>query len=456
MNAQTTAKNQHLLMLLALTVMCAASLIVCLVAAPQQAHADKVKQKGSSYVYLTSKGKPAKKGYHIKGGKLYHVESKKGVLTCGKRFEGITFTKQGYAKDNTASRLKIATMRRVAKLTNSSMTRKQKLRRCFSYAISRPFVNSTEPRDIGTPGWVQRCALRALTTGRTECIGFACSFAMMAYELGYQPTVYAQAYVHGWVRLEGHGAYDNMHGGIFGGSPQHEFRNFKHWRVVNWSTLSPRGTSKSKQRSLPKINGLKKENGKYYYYVGGERLKSEWVTIKNKKYYFSKNGTAFTSSSHKLKVSNNSAKKAWFVFDKKGRLLTGRKTRLVKVGKTTYLVKANGRAKSGTYKGGKYLKNGEALTGIRLTGKKLTAYKANGQVNSKLTKKLRKATKVDKDATKLLELLGKPAKKTKSVSCYPRVEVAGHDWNYTYDHIKVETFHADDGSMHILEGVYKL
>ena len=57
----------------------------------------------------------------------------------------------------------------------------------------------------------------------------------------------------------------------------------------------------TEQKVTPVIkNGLVEENGKYYFYKDGKKLKKVWKTVNGKKYYFKKNGQAlpdFTSFS---------------------------------------------------------------------------------------------------------------------------------------------------------------
>ena len=69
-----------------------------------------------------------------------------------------------------------------------------------------------------------------------------------------------------------------------------------------------------------------------------------------------------------------------------------------------------------------------------------------------LARKLRSAAKPGADAGPLLELMGGGYKLKKASSCYS-VEAVGQDWNYSCVHVRVETFHVNDGSLHIVEGV---
>ena len=59
-------------------------------------------------------------------------------------------------------------------------------------------------------------------------------------------------------------------------------------RMVEPEGLCQAATAKS---------GLKKENGKYYYYVKGRKLKNKWKVLKRSgkyyRYYFGKDGAAY-------------------------------------------------------------------------------------------------------------------------------------------------------------------
>ncbi len=112
-------------------------------------------------------------------------------------------------------------------------------------------------------------------------------------------------------------------------------------------------------------SGLVQEDGSYYYYSNGKKLKSSWKTIKGKKYYFKSNGKAATGG-YKIKGTV-------YVFSSKGVLKTGSKTRFVTVGKYKYRVSKKGVAKTGWF-----------VTG----GKLYYALKSNGRLSSKTRSKI--------------------------------------------------------------------
>ncbi len=147
----------------------------------------KKKISGSLY-YFKSNGR-ARTGWFTVSGKLYYAASN-GKLKTNTTYESVTFTKNGYAKSNTASKLKIKCMKVVSSITNSSMTKAQKLKACWNYMTStsrwsyRVIYVSSYPS-----GWQLTFAYNMLTSGSGNCYSFACAFAALAHEVGYTPYV---------------------------------------------------------------------------------------------------------------------------------------------------------------------------------------------------------------------------------------------------------------------------
>ncbi len=85
---------------------------------------------------------------------------------------------------------------------------------------------------------------------------------------------------------------------------------------------------------------LRKEGGKYYCYNSqGEKVKNEWRTIGNYRYYFKADGSAQTG------VAKIDGK--LYLFNKKARLVQGTKTSFVTSGKKKYLVAKDGSVYTG-------------------------------------------------------------------------------------------------------------
>lgn len=390
--------------------------------------------------YVNKKGQPAQTGWFILKGKLYKA-AKSGKCVTSEKVEGIAFLKDGSAKRNTSSKLKMAVMRKLDKLTRPSMTKKQKLRRCFNYCLTRKWAANSEPKDIGKAGWMQRCAYKMLLTEGGECFSFSCAFAAFAYELGYKPTVRGVPRNHAFVLINGR-AYDNL-GPRFGGTPRILAGFTRNFKFNTWST-----TKKSKKiGGSSKSNGLKKKQGAYYYYQKGKMVKNNWMTVGSDRYYFRYNG--------KAAVGPTKVKGTWYVFSKKGMLQRG-KAGVVIVDRVTYRVKSNGAAHKGWTGKKLYLKNGRMATGVVLYKDKLYAFTSKGIYKKELSRSLNAAAKVNTNASELLIILGKvekPQKIRTEVSCYNLGGMAGDDIVFTYDHCRLNFFKGSNGVTYFVSAV---
>ena len=95
------------------------------------------------------------------------------------------------------------------------------------------------------------------------------------------------------------------------------------------TTIQEETTTEQEVKPVIK-NGLVEENGKYYFYKDGKKLKKVWKTVNGKKYYFKKNGQAATGS---YKV-----KKKYYIFNEKGVFKKYKSEQPVSVGKRVYFV----------------------------------------------------------------------------------------------------------------------
>ena len=389
----------------------------------------------------------------VKNGKKLVYVQKDGTKAKSRTIDGIKLKSDGYAKSNTASKLKIACLKRVAKLTNSKMTKRQKLYRCWKWVQDTiEYSNHVEPRDVNTRGWVSRAALKTIKNHNyRECYTAAAAFAMLAYELGYKPTMvempgYYAAH-HCLVKI-GSKYYDNRIGPGFGEGKIH-IRIQRTWRIVSWADTDPLCKERPKRIWDKGSYGLELVDGDLYYLRDGYAVTSKWKTVKGHTYYFGRTGKAATGA--------KKIKGTYYVFSSKGKLLKGNKTRLVKVRGETYRVTKAGKAKSGWVRNKQgqkvryYEKTGCRLHGICLVGGKITAFASNGAYKDELTKKLRAAARSGEDATLLLQLLGTPDRtKTGLPSCYSN-EMNGTDSKLYYGSICVNVFHTD--TKDVLESV---
>ena len=385
----------------------------------------------------------ASKGWNVTSGKLFYV-GKDGKRVKSQKVDGITLGSDGYAKSNTASQLKMLCMQRIKSWTSSGQSKYSKLQTCFSHCVSMAFVPSTTPKDIGTSGWVQRCALRTLRTYNTECFGCACSFAMLAYELGYEPTVYGYPGVHSYVIIDGK-RWDNM-------ASQPKIAGVEHWKHKSCATPDPAGTKTSVFKWGEKYNpgkqGLYKKKGHWYFAKNGKNVKKTWKTVKGKTYYFKANGQAATGP---YKAKRGKGAKTWWVFNAKGVLLKGKATRVVKVAGVKYRVAKSGKAKPGweSERTRYFLTNGELACGTRLVKGKLMCFSVKGKYDATSSEAMQLSAVNGEPATELIALLGEPTKTTTdSGTCYElpsNPTLGGVDRTRSYEHLIVSTFVGDDG-----------
>ena len=174
----------------------------------------KIVQVGKQLYYVNKKGQ-AIKGFFKIGNKLYRGDIK-GRLTKNKTVANVTFNSKGYAKNDLNAKLKMKLMTIISRITTTEMSKSEKLYSCWRYLTSSGnFYYSTYWPDLNKKGWQREVAYNMLTTGGGDCYGFACTFAAMARELGYNPYVVLGRVSgtrdgaadgltrHGWVMIDG-------------------------------------------------------------------------------------------------------------------------------------------------------------------------------------------------------------------------------------------------------------
>lgn len=161
-------------------------------------------------------------------------------------------------------------------------------------------------------------------------------------------------------------------------------------------------------------SGLIKSKKKYYYYKKEKKVKNKWVSVKvngkTYKYYFGKNGAAYTGVK---KIKNKT-----YCFNAKAQM-----------------------QKNCWYKKAYYLgKNGAAYTGIRAIDGLLYAFGGTGKLDAQKTKLLQQYSSQGADAAALKAVLGEPEKMDYAASCMTYEGQAGDDGIWTYDGFTVYTF----------------
>lgn len=155
------------------------------------------------------------------------------------------------------------------------------------------------------------------------------------------------------------------------------------------------GLSQVTVQAAEQKKGLVKVKKKYYYYSKGKKVKNRWVTVKvngkKQRYYFGKNGAAYTGV--------KKIKKKTYYFNKKGQM------------------QKNCWYRSGKKKQYYFNSKGTALTGICPVGKSLYWFESDGRLNQEKTKLLAQHTVAGADMESLKALIGEPEKAEYMASC---------------------------------------
>lgn len=176
---------------------------------------DKILQVGTYKFYVTTKGRPVT-GWKIYNNNLYYMH-KSGRCAANTMIDGVTLTKDCWAKNDTNAQLKRKVIDTIAKITTSKMSKNQKLRACFNYTTSSTFhYGGWKYPDFSKKYWQRTCALDMLNTKVGNCFGYGCAFAALAEGLGYEPYIIDGDLRsrHSWVRIDG--KYYDRYGNYFG------------------------------------------------------------------------------------------------------------------------------------------------------------------------------------------------------------------------------------------------
>ena len=154
-------------------------------------------------------------GWQIINKKLYNVKQT-GEIRKNVKYKGIVFTDTGAARECQDTVTMIQTVKTVNSVTKPEMTKKQKLRACWKYMVSRKrFRYVSKYPDLNQKGWQRITAEDMLRTKKGNCYSFACAFAAMANVIGYDAYVICGRINgrrdrardgltrHAWVRIDG-------------------------------------------------------------------------------------------------------------------------------------------------------------------------------------------------------------------------------------------------------------
>ncbi|MGN0154085.1 MAG: transglutaminase domain-containing protein [Lachnospiraceae bacterium] len=407
---------------------------------------------GNNIYYVSKTGK-ALSGWHIMKDKLYYA-GKNGKLKTNTTYQGITLQENGDAEMNSQGKWKKKALSIVNSITNSKMSKSQKLRVCWNYMVSTSrFHYVSKYPDINKANWQKKAAYDMFVTHNGNCYSFACGFAALAEEVGYEAYVVCGRVSgsrdhssdgltrHAWVMINGRyydpeAQFAGWYKGVYGSTTY----DIRHEVIKKVRYTDSKGTSTTSKKTTTtsvssKKKGLVKENGNYYYYANGKKITKKWLSVKGKKYYFKKDGAAAVAG---CRIGGK-----YYVFNAKGQLLVGKKTRVVKVNDSYYRVNKSGQAVKGWDKKEKYyyFNNGKRATDIQYMSGKFYYFSPNGVYSSEKTTSLRNAAVYEKDITELYTLLGEPLQKEYLDSCYG----LGQDGIWTYKNFKVYTYKDLDG-----------
>ena len=208
-----------------------------------------------SYQYCPDRYGRCQTGWLIIGNKLYYA-AKNGRIVKNRTVSGVTFKNSTMVAD-IPGQLKLKQMQVVRMLTNSGMSRYQKLQVCWNWLTSSGgFTYLGRPLDLNNPLWAKESALTMLNTHMGDCVSFACAFAAMASEIGYKPVmIYGRVpgsadgstdgyTAHCWVIIDRafydpEGQYDGWNRGVFGsGSYPYNYQVNRYVDFATGKTLS--------------------------------------------------------------------------------------------------------------------------------------------------------------------------------------------------------------------------
>ena len=153
-------------------------------------------------------------GWFQKGKQYYYASRSSGVIQKKKKVDGIRVKKDGKAVKSKRNVAKIKTMiyarKQVALITKASDSKSQKLKKCFDWVISFPYVQHRKLDDIyKKKGWEVTVAQDIFTRGGGCCVSDAAAFGFLAKECGYSKVYVGHDTSHGWTEIKGR-VYDPL------------------------------------------------------------------------------------------------------------------------------------------------------------------------------------------------------------------------------------------------------
>ena len=146
-----------------------------------------VKSKGR-YFWINSGGK-AESGWVNYNGNLYYFSPKYYKAVANKVVDGITLGLDKKAVKTLDLVLKMQCQEVLNAICSPADSMDVKLSRAFDYMSSGYFAYAGKYPDLGNDNWGKALASDMLATHSGNCFGFACAFAALANEIGYDAYV---------------------------------------------------------------------------------------------------------------------------------------------------------------------------------------------------------------------------------------------------------------------------
>ena len=160
--------------------------------------------------YGIERGTLTLEGWKIVNGRYYYYKAdgsmaKKEILTISGKQQGFNIDGVWIGTKTTDylnAYRKAITL--VDQITNSSMTKAQKLRVCFDVFPTLHFKerNPWIPHYLGDD-WVEKYANHCFDNRSGNCMSYAACFALMAQVIGYEQIYCSNSTGHGWVEIAG-------------------------------------------------------------------------------------------------------------------------------------------------------------------------------------------------------------------------------------------------------------
>lgn len=169
------------------------------------------KQKGLSEIdgkvyYFDSKG-VQRTGWQKIGKKYYYfniANEKSGNMVKSKTVNGIKLQKDGAAKVTSANKDKIKALimatELVEKVTKPTMTKAEKLKKCYNYCVKNIRYRGAR-KFQGGQNWDAKYAINTINDGHGNCYAYGATFAYIANAIGYKNAYAISSGGHGWAEV---------------------------------------------------------------------------------------------------------------------------------------------------------------------------------------------------------------------------------------------------------------